>query len=225
MLIHYNQPRHILFTPMKTRNLRFVCESRHSSNPIPVCHGTWKESPYGPVELFWDSGSGVDDSGGSLCGIAWGMTTSQAHILAKQQWGLKPVGMAQHAEARNRFRDLLLPVDGNDDISCDHETRTTDQEPRCFTLRYRATPFQSRVWQTLMNIPRGQTWTYQQLAHAIGHHNATRAVGTALGKNPFPILLPCHRVVRADGTLGHYSCGGIHNKKRILETEGVVFPR
>ena len=73
-------------------------------------------------------------------------------------------------------------------------------------------------------IPFGKTSTYGQLAAKIGRPGAARAVGTALGSNPIPIVIPCHRVLRAGGTLGGYS-GGIARKERLLELEGVVLAR
>ncbi|MEA2557132.1 MAG: methylated-DNA-[protein]-cysteine S-methyltransferase [Actinomycetota bacterium] len=72
-------------------------------------------------------------------------------------------------------------------------------------------------------IPFGQTSTYGQLAQKIGNPRAARAVGNALGSNPIPIVIPCHRVLRAGGTLGGYA-GGIARKERLLELEGVVLP-
>ncbi|NKB46975.1 MAG: methylated-DNA--[protein]-cysteine S-methyltransferase [Legionellales bacterium] len=81
------------------------------------------------------------------------------------------------------------------------------------------TPFQQTVWQTLQTIPYGITWSYQQLAQAIGNSNASRAVGSANGKNPISIIIPCHRVIRASGNLGGYA-GGLDKKTRLLTLEG-----
>ena len=82
----------------------------------------------------------------------------------------------------------------------------------------RATAFQQRVWRALTEIPRGETRTYAQIAAAIGSPAAVRAVGTACGANPLALLVPCHRVVGADGRLTGYRWG-THRKKRILEIE------
>ena len=82
------------------------------------------------------------------------------------------------------------------------------------------TDFQKQVWEYLKTIPRGQTRTYQQIAQAIGKPKAARAVANACGKNPYPVIIPCHRVVRSDGSLGGYSAlGGIERKKQLLESE------
>lgn len=80
------------------------------------------------------------------------------------------------------------------------------------------TAFQQAVWQQLMRIPYGETCSYGQLAAAIGKPGAVRAVGNANGKNPLPILIPCHRVIAADGGLGGYSCG-LKKKAFLLALE------
>ncbi len=79
------------------------------------------------------------------------------------------------------------------------------------------TPFQKRVWKALMSIPYGRTMTYREVAGAIGQPSAMRAVGGANGKNPLPIVIPCHRVVASDG-IGGYS-GGLEIKTRLLDLE------
>jgi O-6-methylguanine DNA methyltransferase len=80
------------------------------------------------------------------------------------------------------------------------------------------TDFQRLVWKNCALIPFGETRTYQELAHAIGRPKATRAVGTALGANPFLVLIPCHRVLRADGSLGGFAAG-LEAKARLLACE------
>jgi len=82
--------------------------------------------------------------------------------------------------------------------------------------------FQRRVLEQLRRIPRGEVRTYRDVAREIGHPGATRAVGTACARNPLPLLIPCHRVIRSDGGLGGYSLrGGVVLKRRLLEREGV----
>lgn len=81
-------------------------------------------------------------------------------------------------------------------------------------------PFQRRVLETTAQIPRGEVRPYGWIAREIGSPGATRAVGTALGHNPIPFIIPCHRVVRSDGTLGEYSGGGPAMKVKVLELEG-----
>jgi methylated-DNA-[protein]-cysteine S-methyltransferase len=78
--------------------------------------------------------------------------------------------------------------------------------------------FDKKVWLSLKEIPYGETRTYKWLAEKIGKPKAARAVGQALGRNPLPIVLPCHRIVESDGSLGGYS-GGIDIKRRLLDIE------
>jgi O-6-methylguanine DNA methyltransferase len=81
--------------------------------------------------------------------------------------------------------------------------------------------FERDVWQMALEIPRGEVRPYGWVAAEIGRPKAVRAVGTALGHNPVPLIVPCHRVVRSDGLLGQYSLGGPENKRAILAEEGV----
>ena len=87
-------------------------------------------------------------------------------------------------------------------------------------LAPRGTPFQLRVWQALRTIPFGVVRTYGDVARAIGQPLAVRAVGQANGRNPLPIVIPCHRVIASDGTLGGYS-SGLNVKHRLLALEGL----
>ncbi len=83
-------------------------------------------------------------------------------------------------------------------------------------------PFAQRVYDTILSIPRGSVSTYGAIAAAMGAPRAARAVGTALKKNPFAPRVPCHRVVRADGSWGEYAMGGPKKKRAMLVGEGVV---
>ncbi|GJL78360.1 MAG: methylated-DNA--protein-cysteine methyltransferase [Nitrospinaceae bacterium] len=82
------------------------------------------------------------------------------------------------------------------------------------------TPFQQKVWRKLTTIPYGKTRSYRTLAEAIGHPRAFRATGNANGKNPLPLIIPCHRVIRENGGLGGYSCG-LPIKRFLLDLESV----
>ena len=82
------------------------------------------------------------------------------------------------------------------------------------------TDFQRRVWQSLCAIPFGKTATYGELATTLGNPKASRAVGLANGKNPIAIVVPCHRVIGANGTLTGYA-GGLDNKRMLLALEGL----
>ncbi len=83
------------------------------------------------------------------------------------------------------------------------------------------TVFQRRVWQELIRIPYGETRSYAEVAEAVGNPLAARAVGSANKSNCIPVLIPCHRVIRADGELGGYG-SGVHIKRKLLELEGVT---
>jgi len=85
------------------------------------------------------------------------------------------------------------------------------------------TKFQLKVWGYLKKIPRGSVRTYSQVAIAIGKPLSVRAVANAIGKNPKAPKIPCHRVIRSDGSLGGYSGkGGIKTKKLLLKREGIT---
>ena len=84
--------------------------------------------------------------------------------------------------------------------------------------------FQKKVLLLERQIPYGQVSTYGSLAHKLGHPGAARAVGTALARNPFPIIIPCHRTIRSDGSLGGFG-GGLKLKRQLLELEGVRFDK
>lgn len=82
------------------------------------------------------------------------------------------------------------------------------------------TPFQQAVWRACMSIPPGETRSYGWIARRIGRPGAARAVGSALGKNPFAPTVPCHRVISSDGSLGGFSApGGLKTKARLLAAE------
>ena len=88
-------------------------------------------------------------------------------------------------------------------------------------LRPQGTAFQMDVWRTLATIPYGDTWSYRDLARAISKPDAMRAVGAANGRNPLPIVLPCHRVIGADGSLTGFG-GGLSTKEALLRLEGAL---
>lgn len=90
-------------------------------------------------------------------------------------------------------------------------------------LDLRGTDFQLRCWNQLLKIPYGEVITYAQLAQRVGSPNGFRAVGHANGQNPIAIIVPCHRVIASDGTLGGYG-GGLPMKQWLLDREGAVIP-
>ena len=90
----------------------------------------------------------------------------------------------------------------------------------------KGTYFQKKVWNELKRIPKGEVRTYKEIAAAIGKPNSARAVANACGKNPKPNEIPCHRVIRSDGSLGGYSGkGGVSTKRKLLKREGISLNR
>ncbi|MFQ5702664.1 MAG: methylated-DNA--[protein]-cysteine S-methyltransferase [Gemmatimonadales bacterium] len=89
-----------------------------------------------------------------------------------------------------------------------------------FPIRLEGSAFERKVWKALRRIPYGETWTYGEVAQAIGNPKAARAVGSANGRNPVPLVVPCHRVVAAGGKLGGFG-GGLPLKRKLLALESV----
>ena len=86
------------------------------------------------------------------------------------------------------------------------------------------TKFEIKVWNSISKIPRGEVKTYKELAIQINRPKSARAVANACGKNPYPVKIPCHRVIRSDGKLGGYSGkGGTKTKKKLLKNEGYLY--
>ena len=90
-------------------------------------------------------------------------------------------------------------------------------------MKLKGTKFEVKVWQYLKKIPLGSVKTYSQVAKGIGRPLAVRAVANAIGKNPYSPKIPCHRVIRSDGSIGGYSGkGGVKTKKLLLKKEGIM---
>tara|TARA_Y100001970_G_C13423552_1_gene457787 strand:- start:109 stop:396 length:288 start_codon:yes stop_codon:yes gene_type:complete len=87
-------------------------------------------------------------------------------------------------------------------------------------INIEGTEFQKKVWREISKIPKGKTKTYKEIAILVGSPKSYRAVANACGKNPFPVTIPCHRVIKSDGSIGGYSAkGGIRKKKALLSKE------
>ena len=134
--------------------------------------------------------------------------------------------------AEDDFLTALVYGDygGYDDIPLFREARRQldeyfDGQRQTFhlPLRPEGTEFQKKVWQVLCRIPYGRVISYRELATRVGAPRAFQAVGQANGHNPLPILIPCHRVIAANGTLGGYS-GGLERKRFLLHLEGHDLP-
>ncbi|MFG2637658.1 methylated-DNA--[protein]-cysteine S-methyltransferase [Streptomyces sp. NPDC048362] len=150
------------------------------------------DSPYGPLTL-------VADQDGSLCGL---YMVGQRHRPPEESFGQPAAGLRCFAETREQ-------------LSAYFAGELTE-----FTVRLapRGTPFQRGVWAQLSRIPYGETRTYGELAGILGSPHASRAVGLANGRNPIGIIVPCHRVIGADGSLTGYG-GGLNRKRRLLDFE------
>lgn len=90
-----------------------------------------------------------------------------------------------------------------------------------YPLDVKGTPFQLRVWKTVKRIPYGKTRSYGWIARRVGKPRAARGVGQAMASNPVVLIIPCHRVIRGDGTIGGYG-GKVWLKRKLLELEGVL---
>ena len=147
-----------------------------------------------------------------------------------------PIGPLTVAADDNGVRHILFAENRHDAKGREQWQRNPDAvaEPRRQLLEYlqgkrrrfdlilapAGTDFQLDVWQMLAQIPFGATWSYKELAERLGKPTATRAVGAANGRNPLPIVLPCHRVIGNNGALTGFG-GGLPTKVALLKLEGV----
>ncbi|MFC8124920.1 methylated-DNA--[protein]-cysteine S-methyltransferase [Streptomyces sp. NPDC057302] len=150
------------------------------------------DSPYGPLTLV--------ATDGTLSGL---YMTEQRHRPPEETFGDRDAGPFGEtiSQLEAYFAGELTEFD--------------------LPMRLDGTPFQRTVWQQLQLIPYGETRTYGQLADALGKPNASRAVGLANGKNPIGVIVPCHRVIGAGGSLTGYG-GGLDRKQRLLVFEGAT---
>ena len=141
---------------------------------------------------------------GALCALDFGDRDDGNRALLERRFGA--IDMHEGAGAREARRRLEAYLGGDlealDAIAVDPG----------------GTEFQAKVWAALRRIPPGRTVSYSELAAAVGSPSAVRAVGTANGQNPVAVVIPCHRVVRSDGTLGGYG-GGLDRKRWLLDHE------
>jgi AraC family transcriptional regulator of adaptative response/methylated-DNA-[protein]-cysteine methyltransferase len=123
---------------------------------------------------------------------------------------------AQRVRGGERFARLLAQI-----VSAAEAPGEIDFSP--IALDVAGTPFQMAIWEALRRIPKGETRTYAQLAAKVGRPGAVRAAGSANGANHVSLLIPCHRVVRTDGSLGGYAWG-LDIKAKLLQREGALLP-
>jgi methylated-DNA-[protein]-cysteine S-methyltransferase len=125
------------------------------------------------------------------------------------------------AELSHRLRMEVVPDESRNNRLKEELERYLAGWSHSFScsLDLHGTPFQRLVWDALLRIPYGETCTYAEIATRIGRSKALRAVGQAIGANPIPIIIPCHRVIGKDGGLTGYG-GGLKLKRRLLALEG-----
>ena len=155
------------------------------------------ESPVGPLRVAWN-GRGVSEVAGATDDAAF-----EARFHART--GRRAV--RREALPAALAAKIARRLGGDRHVRIDLDLRGS-------------TPFEQAVWLKALEIPRGEVRPYGWIAAEIGRPKAIRAVGTALGHNPVPLIVPCHRVVRSDGMIGQYSLGGPENKRTILAVEG-----
>lgn len=159
------------------------------------------DSPIGRVYLA------ANDKG--VVSVDFGVPENQFLAQIQKKFGVSPQYAPEKLESCQTEIDHYL-----------HGERTTLELP--YDIDH-LTPFQRQVLLATTQIPRGQVYTYADIARKIGNPKAVRAVGQALGRNPVPIVIPCHRVIAADGRLGGYSGGGGQaTKRKLLVLEGAL---
>ena len=167
-------------------------------------------------------------SGGEIR-FAFGKSPLGLVLVARKSWGICAVLLGDDSDALLRNVQVRFPgsalVEGGADLDAFASEITSFIESPAHRLDVPldlgGTDFQRLVWQALREIPAGETATYAEIAHRIGRPRAVRAVAQACAANPLAILVPCHRVVRSDGSLSGYRWG-IERKRALLDREATV---
>ena len=168
----------------------------------PFC--CFRGTRFGPVALLWS--------------VHQGQPKIQRILLSKPGFSARqilnslcPDSVSSSFPEIDIVADQIVAFLSGRDISFSLDTTRLDQ----------CSPFQQKVLRAEYGIPRGSVSTYRRIAKYLGNAQGARAVGTALAHNPIPIIIPCHRVIRSDGTLGGFQ-GGIDMKRALLEMEGIL---
>lgn len=173
----------------------------------PVSYGRLS-SPFGPIMLVWHRPAGAVRV---LRIILPGGKITPPEALAGEFLGARHIRSGAHPDVDRLTAGLDRFLGG----------RPVDFSLTVLDLAV-CGPFQRRVLEAEFQVPRGRVTAYSRLAERIGAPGAARAVGNALSRNPFPLIIPCHRCVREDGTLGGFR-GGLKMKRTLLEMEGIGF--
>jgi len=154
------------------------------------------------------------------CGIAWSRRGILALQLPERSDAATRTRLLRHCPIAEEAEPPSLAQHVIDDIVALLQGQKRTLRAAQLDMS-RVAPFNARVYEATRAIPPGSTRTYGEIAHAIGESDGARAVGQALGRNPFAIIVPCHRVVGADGKLVGFSAnGGIRTKLKMLRIEG-----
>ena len=170
-----------------------------ASRTTRALFAAWLDTPLGPMTAV------ADERALHLLEFVdrRGLEREIERLRQRQKAGIAPGRTAPIAQIEAELEDVLRgPLD----------------DVRDAARARRGSPFQNAVWDALLTIPPGETWSYAQLARAVGRPKAVRAVGTANGANPLAIVIPCHRVINTNGELGGYG-GGLPRKRWLLEHE------
>jgi len=163
------------------------------------------ETPFGPLAILWD----VDNGKPRICRLIIPTPDLKAKDAVAQLFPAATVGSCSE----------VLDINGRLDAFFRGEAVEFSLDFMRLDL---CPPFHKKVLLENYSIPRGKVGFYGSIAKQLNNPKAARAVGTAMADNPFPIVIPCHRVIRSDGSLGGYG-GGLEMKRRLLEMEGVEF--
>ncbi|TXK82688.1 methylated-DNA--[protein]-cysteine S-methyltransferase [Paenibacillus sp. N3.4] len=173
--------------------------TQNQTKAAPILSYTEITSPIGPLVLV--------ASTQGLCSIAFGTFAQTQHKL--RLWALRWYGEHELQEQAKQLETISLQL---------------EQYFKKERLRFegemdlQGTEFQKRVWTALLSVPYGETVSYKHIAEAIGSPKAVRAVGGANNKNPIPVIIPCHRIIGANGDMVGYG-GGLDIKERLLDLE------
>ena len=145
------------------------------------------------------------------------LTTTSEDAILHIQFGKSPEILEEYFTTK--FKPEYTRI--ADEVKSDKILSVIDKgTSEKFDLFFVGTPFQKSVWNAINNIPMGKVSSYQEIANQIGNPDAVRAIGTACGANPIPVIVPCHRVIKSNGDMGNYHYGS-EMKRFLLKREGV----